>query len=75
MGPQFWHGGQGAQEAGQGLPTSEKAWGKAPSVELPTPEMDEELAQWLQQEEIVVEEVRLGWDDANSVVVREATGP
>ena len=50
VGPRF-HSGQGTW---QGLPASEKAQGKAPAVEPPPPEMDEELARWLQQEEIAV---------------------
>ena len=36
----MWPGcslGQGAQEEGREAPTSEKAWGKAPAVELPPP--------------------------------------
>ena len=73
MGPGFWHGGQGAQEAGLEPTTSEKAQGKAPAVEPPPPEMDEELAQWLQQEEVAVE-VQWGQDAATLEVVREATG-
>ena len=48
MGPGFWHSGQGAQEVGRELPTSENAWGKVPAVELLPGEMDEELVQWLQ---------------------------
>ena len=57
MGPRFWHSGQDAQEAGWEPPTSEKARGKAPTVELLPPEMDEELVQWLHQEEIAAEEM------------------
>ena len=60
---------------GQGLPTSEKAWGKAPTVELLPPETDEELVLWLQEEEDAVEWMRQGQDAATLVVVREATGP
>ena len=42
--------GEGAQEEGQEAPTSETAWGKAPAVELPHPEMDEEMAWRLQED-------------------------
>ena len=55
MWPRLWFLGQSAQEVGRGPPTSEKAPGKAPTVELPPPEMDEELTQWLQEEEDVAE--------------------
>ena len=49
VGPGFWHPGQGIWVARQGPPTSSKAWGKAPAmVSLPL-EMEEELAQWIQQ--------------------------
>ena len=40
----MWAGlfsGKGAQEEGREAPTSEKAQGKAPAVELPPLEMDE----------------------------------
>ena len=37
-------------------------------------EMDEELAWWLQQEEIAAEEAQLGQDAATLEVVRDATG-
>ena len=47
--------GQRAREVGWGPPASKKAWGKAPAVELPPPEMDEELVRWLQEEENVAE--------------------
>ena len=74
MGPRFWHRSQDAWEAGQEAPASDKAWGKAPTVELPPPEMDEELVQHLQWEEIAAEEARQGQDAATLAVVREATG-
>ena len=76
VGP-VWAGlflGQGAQEEGRGLPTSEKAWGKAPTVEPPPPEINEELVRWLQQEEEEAEQVRRGQDAATLAVVREAAG-
>ena len=41
--PGLWFSGKGAWEAGQGLPASEKAWGKVPAMEPPPPETDEEL--------------------------------
>ena len=44
IGPGFWHG-EDALEEGREVPISEKAQGKAPAVELPPPEADEELAQ------------------------------
>ena len=75
VGSRFWHGGQGAWEAGQELPASERAWGKAPDVELLAPETNEELVQQLQREEIVMEEVQHGQDATTLVVVREATSP
>ena len=74
----MWPGlfsGQGAREEGRGPPTSEKARGKAPAVELPPPETDEEMAWWLQEEEDAVEQMRWGQDAATLAVVREATGP
>ena len=57
------------------MPASENAQWKAPAVEPPTLEMDEELAQYLQQEEYVMEEAQRGQDTATLVVVREAAGP
>ena len=51
---------------------SAKAWGKP--LEPLAPEIDKELAQWLQQEEVVVEEVWLGGYAATLEVVREAIG-
>ena len=75
----MWSGlfflGQGAREVGQGPPTSEKAWGKAPTVEPPPLEMDEELVWWLHWEEDAAERMWQGQDDATLGVVREATGP
>ena len=59
---------------GRGLPTSEKAWGKVPSVEPPPPDMDEQLAWHPQQEEDVADEARRGQDAATLAVVREAAG-
>ena len=56
--------GQGAREEGQGPPTRKKTWGKAPAVELPPPEMDEELAWQLQDEEVMVERMWWGQDAA-----------
>ena len=50
-----------------------KARGKAPIIEPPPPEMDKELARWLQQEEVAVEEAWLGRDAAILEVVIEAT--
>ena len=41
----------------------------------PPPEMDEELAQWLQEEEVVAEEVQLGRDTTTLEVVIEAASP
>ena len=43
-------------------------------MEPPPLEMDKELAQWLQQEEVVAEEAQLGWDTTTLEVVREAAG-
>ena len=74
MWPRLWFSGQGAWEAGQGLPTSEKAWGKALAVEPPPPVMDKELLRWLQEEEDAVEWMRWGQDAATLAVVREAAG-
>ena len=77
VGP-IWPGlflGEGAQEEGWEAPTSEKAQGKAPAVELPPPETDEEMAQCLQEEEKEVEQAQRGQDTATLVVVREAAGP
>ena len=65
VGPRFWHGGQGAQKAGQELPISAKAQEMALAVEL---------ARQLQWEEIAVEEVQHGQDAATLAVVREAAG-
>ena len=45
MGPAFWFLGQGIRVARQGLPTSIKARGKVPAMELPPPEIDKELVQ------------------------------
>ena len=67
--------GQSAQEVGRGLPTSEKARGKAPIVKPPPLETDEELAWWLQDEEVAVEQMQWGQDAATLAVVREAAGP
>ena len=58
-----------------GPPTSTKGRGKVPAMEPLPPEMDEKLVQWLQQEEVAMEEVRLGWDTATLEVVMEAAGP
>ena len=74
MWPGLFSGPQGAREEGRGLPTSEKAWAKAPAVEPLPPEMDKELVRWLQDEEIVVERMRQGQDAAILTVVRETTG-
>ena len=65
-GPRFWLSGQSTWVTRQGLPASSKALGKAPAVEVAPPplEIDKELAQWLQQEEVAVKEVRLGQDTA-----------
>ena len=74
----MWPGlfsGQGAREEGLGPPTSEKAWGKAPTLEQPPPETDKELVQWLQEEEVAAEWMQRGQDAATLVVVREAAGP
>ena len=54
----MWPGqfsGQGAWEEGRGLPISEKIQGKVPTVELPPPKTDKEMAQWLQEEEDAAE--------------------
>ena len=59
---------------GAGLPTSEKAQGKAPAVELPPPETDKELVQRLQDEEVGAERMQRGQEAATLAVVREATG-
>ena len=40
----FWHRDQDDQEEWWEAPISKKAWGKAPAVELPPPERDEQLA-------------------------------
>ena len=45
VGPWFWLGGQDPQEVGQDTPTSERAWGKVPTIELPPLETDEEMAE------------------------------
>ena len=66
--------GQSAQGKGQGPPASEKAQGKAPTVEPPPPEMDKEMAWHLQWEEQEVEGAQRGQDAATLVVVREAAG-
>ena len=58
-----------------GLHTSEKTQGKAPAVELPPLEMDEELMWWLQEEEVEAEWMWQGQEAATLVVVREAAGP
>ena len=44
VGPRFWFLGQGIQVARWGPPTSSKVRAKAPTMEPPPPEMDEELA-------------------------------
>ena len=51
-----------------------RAGGKAPTIQvvLLPPEMDKELAQWLQEEEVVAEEACLGSDTATLEVVMEA---
>ena len=74
MWPGMWFLHQGAWKAGWGPPTSEKAWGKAPAVEPPPPEMDKELARQLQEKENEVEQMQWGQDAATLVVVREAAG-
>ena len=66
--------GQGIHVARRGPPTSAKAWGKAPAVELPPLQMGKELAWWLEQEEVAAEEAWLGQDIATLEVVREAAG-
>ena len=67
--------GQNAQEGEQELPASKKARGKAHTVEaLPPPEMDADIAWWLQEEEREAKWVRWGQDAATLVVVREAAG-
>ena len=73
VGPRFWHGGQ--DEEGWEVPASRKAWGNAPAVEPPPLETDEELAWWLQDEEVAVEQMQWGQDAATLAVVREAAGP
>ena len=68
--------GQSAREEGRGPPASENAWGKAPAVEPPPLEMDEEMAWQLQEEEDAAELMWWGQDAATlAAVVREATGP
>ena len=74
VGLKFWHM-EDAPEEGQEAPISEQAEGKAPTVELPPPEIDEELVQRLQWEVYVADEVRHGQDAATLVVVREAASP
>ena len=74
VGPGFWFLGHSIWVARRGVPTSAKAWGTVPTMAPPPLEMDEELAQWLQQEEVVAEEVWLGWDTATLEVVMETTG-
>ena len=44
-------------------------------MELLPLEMDEELMQWLQDEEVAAEQARRGQDAATLAVVREAAGP
>ena len=76
--PKFWASGPSVQVARQGPPTSSRAWGKVlatQAVLAPMVEMDEELVRWLQEEEVVVEEVWLGRDTATLEVVMEAAGP
>ena len=46
-----------------------------PAVEPLPPEMDKEMAWWLQEEENVAEQAQRGQDAATLVVVREAAGP
>ena len=67
--------GKGAREGGWEVPATEKARGKAPAVEPPPPEIDDEMAQHLQWEVEEAEQVWWGQDAATFVVVREAAGP
>ena len=60
VGPRFWLLGQGIWVVRRGLSASTKARGKAPTMDPLPPEMDEELARWLQWEEIAAEEVAAG---------------
>ena len=46
-----------------------------PAVELPPPEMDEEIVGQLQEEEDAVEQMQREQDAATLAVVREAAGP
>ena len=50
--PKFWAMGPSIRVARRGPPTSWRTWGKAPKMQAvpPPPEMDKELAQWLQEE-------------------------
>ena len=68
----MWPGlfsGQGAREKGREVPASEKARGKAPTVKLPPPEMDKEMAQHLQEEKKEAELVQREQDTAILAVV------
>ena len=61
-----------------GLATSLRAQGKAPTIQavlMPPDEIDKELALWLQEEEVAVEEAWLGRDTATLEVVMEAVSP
>ena len=61
-----------------GPPTSLRAKGKAPAIQvksLPPAKTDEKLVCWLQAEELVVEEARQDRDVATLEVVMEAAGP
>ena len=77
IGNGFWLSGLSTWVARWGPPASSKVQGKVPAiqvVQLP-PETDEELMQWLQQEEVVAEVAQLGWDAATLEVVMKAAGP
>ena len=74
-GPRFWFSSQGILEARWGPSTSTKALGKALTMDLPPPEVDKELVQWLQQEKVAAEKAWLRWDAAALEVVIEAAGP
>ena len=52
------------------MPANEKAWGKAPTMEPPPMETDEELVLHLQWEKYAAENARPGQDAATLAVVK-----
>ena len=75
--PKFWATGPSIQVARQGPPTCLRAQGKAHTVQVAPlpPDVDEELVQWLQEKEVVVEKAQLGRNTATLEVVIETAGP